>query len=204
MIVAGAGGFAKQLIEAIPTHEYEKLLFFDHDKTKSEIFGKFKVVHSITDVKKHFKEVDNRFCLGTGIPQVRMKMNELLTKSGGKLSSIVSDKAYVSQFARKVGEGVSLLHGAIIEGEVTLEYGAMVNIGASVAHGSTIGKFTELAPSCHISGDCTIGDHCRLGTGAIVIPNITIGKNVTIGAGAVVTKDYGDNLVLVGVPALPV
>lgn len=204
MVVAGAGGFAKQLIEAIPQHEHERLLFFDHDIKKKEIFGKFKVIHSIKDVKKHFTEVDNRFCLGTGIPNIRLKMHELLIKIGGKLSSVVSEKVHISQFVNEIGEGVSILQGVVIEGDVTINDGALINLGASVAHGSTIGSFTELSPACHISGDCTIGSNCRLGTGAIVIPNITIGDNVTIGAGAVVTKNYGNNLVLVGVPALPV
>lgn len=204
MIVAGAGGFAKQLIEAIPIHEHDRLLFFDHDPKKKTVFGKFKVVHSIKDVKEHFSEVDNRFCLGTGIPLIRAKMTDLLVKSGGKLSSVISEKAHISQYVKKIGEGVSILHGAVVEGGVTLNKGALINLGSSIAHGSKIGNFTEIAPAVHISGDCTVGDNCRFGTGAIVIPKVKIGNNVTVGAGAVVTSNFGDNLVLVGLPAKPV
>lgn len=37
--------------------------------------------------------------------------------------------------------------------------------------------------------------------GAIILDGITIGKNVIVGAGAVVTKDVPDNVLVVGLPA---
>lgn len=47
----------------------------------------------------------------------------------------------------------------------------------------------------------TIGDNCWIGANATVIGGVTLGDNVVIGAGAVVTKSFGDNVVLAGVPA---
>lgn len=46
-----------------------------------------------------------------------------------------------------------------------------------------------------------IGDNFDLGMGAIVIGGINIGNNVKVGANAVVNKSFGDNSVLVGIPA---
>lgn len=46
-----------------------------------------------------------------------------------------------------------------------------------------------------------IGDNCWLGAGATVIGRVTLGDNVVVGAGAVVTRSFGDNVVLAGVPA---
>lgn len=40
-----------------------------------------------------------------------------------------------------------------------------------------------------------------IGPGAKIYGNITIGDNVTIGANAVVNKDFGSNLLLIGIPA---
>jgi len=35
----------------------------------------------------------------------------------------------------------------------------------------------------------------------IINPNVTIGNNCIVGAGAVVTKDFPDNVTIAGVPA---
>lgn len=35
----------------------------------------------------------------------------------------------------------------------------------------------------------------------IVLPGVTLGDNVVAGAGAVITKSFGDNVVLAGNPA---
>ncbi len=47
----------------------------------------------------------------------------------------------------------------------------------------------------------TIGDNVWIGGGVTINPGVTIGNNVVIGSGAVVTKDFGDNVILGGVPA---
>ncbi|HET5019591.1 TPA: sugar O-acetyltransferase [Streptococcus pneumoniae] len=47
----------------------------------------------------------------------------------------------------------------------------------------------------------TIGDNFWTGGGVIVLPGVTLGNNVVAGAGAVITKSFGDNVVLAGNPA---
>ncbi len=46
-----------------------------------------------------------------------------------------------------------------------------------------------------------VGDNCNVGSGATILGPIKIGNNVTIAAGAVVTKNVPDNVVVAGVPA---
>ena len=47
----------------------------------------------------------------------------------------------------------------------------------------------------------TIGDNVWLGGGSIICPGVTLGDNVVVGAGCVVTKSFGNNVVLGGNPA---
>ena len=47
----------------------------------------------------------------------------------------------------------------------------------------------------------TIGDNCWIGGGAIINPGVTLGNNVVVASGAVVTKSFGDNVLIGGVPA---
>lgn len=46
-----------------------------------------------------------------------------------------------------------------------------------------------------------LGNHCELGMNSIVIGEIKLGNSVFVGAGAVVTKSFGDEISLAGVPA---
>lgn len=46
-----------------------------------------------------------------------------------------------------------------------------------------------------------IGDNCWIGAGAIINPGVTLGDNVVVASGAVVTKSFGDNVVIGGNPA---
>jgi acetyltransferase-like isoleucine patch superfamily enzyme len=53
-------------------------------------------------------------------------------------------------------------------------------------------------------GKIEIRDNVFVGFGAIVMPNVTIGPNAIVAAGAVVTKDVGEDQIVGGVPAKPI
>lgn len=46
-----------------------------------------------------------------------------------------------------------------------------------------------------------IGNNCWLGGNSSVMPGVTLGNNVIVGGGSVVTKSFGDNVVIAGNPA---
>lgn len=52
-----------------------------------------------------------------------------------------------------------------------------------------------------IPGPVTIGDNLWAGGSVVITPNVTLGNNVIIAAGAVVTKSFGDNVLIGGNPA---
>ena len=47
----------------------------------------------------------------------------------------------------------------------------------------------------------TLGDNCWVGGNAVINPGVTLGNNVVVASGAVVTKRFGDNVVIAGNPA---
>lgn len=50
-------------------------------------------------------------------------------------------------------------------------------------------------------GNVTIGDNLWVGGNATIVPGVTLGNNVVVAAGAVVTKSFGDNVLIGGNPA---
>lgn len=47
----------------------------------------------------------------------------------------------------------------------------------------------------------TIGDNVWIGGNAVINPGVCLGNNVVVASGAVVTRDFPDNVVIAGVPA---
>lgn len=84
-----------------------------------------------------------------------------------------------------------------------------IRIGDNAMFGPNCQLLTPLHPldaQERISGleygaPITIGDNVWLGGGVTILPGVTLGDNVVVGAGAVVTKSFGDNIVLGGNPA---
>ena len=53
----------------------------------------------------------------------------------------------------------------------------------------------------HVQAPVRIGDGCWLGTRSMVLPGVTIGRRVVVAAGAVVTRDVPDDVLVAGNPA---
>lgn len=62
-------------------------------------------------------------------------------------------------------------------------------------------KASERYNGLELGNPVTIGDNCWLGGGCIINPGVTLGNNVVVASGAVVTKSFGDNVVIGGNPA---
>ena len=204
MIVIGAKGFAKEVLEVLhQLNQLEKVVFYDDVNAgiADTLYEKFPVLKSTADAKKYFETTDNRFTIGIGNPVLRKKLYDTFAALGGVFTSTISPYARIGNFGNEIGEGCNIMTGTVITNDVAIKTGVLINLNCTVGHDCTVGAFSELSPGVHISGNCTIGDYAVLGTNATVLPKITIGKNVIIGAGSVVTKDIPDNSLAVGIPA---
>lgn len=86
---------------------------------------------------------------------------------------------------------------------------AEVRIGNNCFMAPQVGIYTAthpIDPTLRNSGleygkPIVIGDNCWIGGHATINPGVTLGDNVVVASGAVVSKSFGDNVVIAGNPA---
>ncbi|WP_370479348.1 acetyltransferase [Tamlana flava] len=206
MIIVGAKGFAKELLQIVSVDMEmpdDAIVFFDNMSTDlpDKIFNRFKLLKSLEAVKDFMvSSGDASFVLGLGNPRLREKLHDEFILLGAVPKTVISKNAEIGSFDVKLGEGTSVMTGARISNAVTIGKGCLIYYNAIITHDCQMGNFVEMSPGATILGRCTIGNYTMVGAGAIILPDVTIGNNVTIGAGAVILNDVPDNYTVVGVP----
>jgi sugar O-acyltransferase (sialic acid O-acetyltransferase NeuD family) len=203
MLIIGAKGFAKEVLEVcFQNHSTEKLAFYDdvNEHELKKLFNQFPILNSMDEAKHYFDVVDNRFTIGIGNPKLRKRMEELFVEIGGVLSSTISNCAQIGQHDVIIGKGANILSGVKISNSVKIGKCSLIYYNSIITHDVVIGDFVEISPGATILGRAQIKNNCHIGAGAVILPDLVIGENSIIGAGAVVTKNIPDNTVVVGVP----
>lgn len=110
-----------------------------------------------------------------------------------------------------MGKGIKISDNVAI-GEFSYIGGAG---GVCIGKDTIIGQYFSIHPENHNYEDpnlpirmqgvsrkgIVIGENCWIGSKVTILDGVTIGNNTVIAAGSVVTKSFGDNVVLGGVPA---
>lgn len=203
MVIIGAGGFAKELLQVIlQKTPIEQVAFYD-DVTSacpSRIFEQFPILKNQRDLQEFFNLHGNDFVLGLGGTQYRKQLSEKVSSWGGNLVSAIDKRASVGTFIQ-IGTGSTVLSQACISNSVQIGKAALIYYNSVITHDCILGDFVEISPGATVLGRSQIGDLTQIGANATVLSNIKVGQNCIIGAGAVVTKNVPDNTVVAGVPA---
>lgn len=203
MLVFGAGGFAKEVLEIIKQDYYfDNLIFYDDVNTNKKLFlNEYKVINNEKCLIDFFKNNDNSFCIGIGNPYNRSLIYEKFIDLGGSIVSIISSKSNIGTHDVSINKGCVILQGVNISNSVLIGKCVIIYYNSVITHDCQIGDFVEISPSVNVLGNVKIGDYTKLGANSTILPNINIGKGVIVGAGAVVTRNIPDYSVVVGVPA---
>jgi len=97
----------------------------------------------------------------------------------------------------ELGEAVRIQHGAFIPRHTKI--GDYAFIGPNVT--MTDDKYPRVNNPDYKAEPPTLDDFCSIGAGAVILPGVRIGKSARVGAGAVVTHDVPEGVLVVGVPA---
>ncbi len=197
LVIIGAGGYSKSVIDAVDYFNYELIGFIDEFATHYEHLGYPVLGKSLDDIENAEK---NFYFIAIGNNEKRKIWYDRLVERGLRLINVVDKSAIVSPRAT-IGNGCFIGKRAIVNSKAIIGNDCIVNSNALAEHGSCLKDHVNLSTGAIINGDVVIGTGSFVGSGSITIGQIHIGEWSTIGAGAVVTKDVGDGVTAVGVPA---
>ncbi len=203
VIVLGAGGHAKVLINALQLCSVQILGITDPDP---ELHGKdilgVPVIGS-DDKLANYGARTVQLVNGLGSISVPSTRCQLFDKYKGQkfiFANVIHPDALLAGDV-KLGEGVQVMAGAVVQPGVFLGDNVIINTRASVDHDCIIGKNSHVAPGVTISGEVHIGAGVHVGTGASIVQGVRIGDASLVGAGSTVLKDIPDGVKAYGCPA---
>ncbi|MCM1220810.1 MAG: acetyltransferase [Lachnospiraceae bacterium] len=204
VIILGAGGHAKVVLEGIDIVQYKVEGFLDKDSSrKGEHISGFPVLGDDSDPGKWFSMGITCCIVGighVGHAELRNRLFLMYAAAGFEMINAVHPTAYISPGAR-MGSGTVIMPGAIVNSGAVIGDNCIINTAAVIEHDVKISNGVHIAPGCVIAGTSCIGDNTFIGAGTTVINGICIGCNSIVGAGSVVVSNLPENSLSLGIPA---
>lgn len=125
--------------------------------------------------------------------EIRIRFYELTGVKIGKdtfinPNVIIVDDRYATQVKIEIGDRVAIAPGVLI-------------ISSSVPNNSELKYHEYIKNNLIKTENITIENDVWIGAGAIILPGVKIGQKSIVGAGAVVTNDVPEQVIVAGIPA---
>lgn len=109
----------------------------------------------------------------------------------------------------EIGERVIVMMGAVVNIGAVIGAGTMIDMNAVVGARAIVGTDCHIGAGAVLAGvleppsasPVVIGDNVLIGANAVVLEGCNVGKGSVVAAGAVVTEDVPENVVVAGQPA---
>ncbi|MBP2623829.1 2,3,4,5-tetrahydropyridine-2,6-dicarboxylate N-acetyltransferase [Streptococcus oricebi] len=109
----------------------------------------------------------------------------------------------------EIGDNAVIMMGAVINIGAEIGSGTMIDMGAVLGGRAIVGKNSHVGAGAVLAGviepasadPVRVGDNVLIGANAVVIEGVQIGHGSVVAAGAIVTQDVPENVVVAGVPA---
>lgn len=140
-----------------------------------------------------------RIAIAVADGATRMRLAEQSLAMGMEVISVIHPRTQIAPSAR-LGKGVFVKAGAIIETNTIVEDYCIIDNGAIIAHDNHVMRACHIAPGAALGSGITIGERVIVGIGAAIATGVTVGRGSIISVGSAVTMDVPDFSVVEGVP----
>jgi len=188
IVLIGGGGHCKAVIDVL---EQEGRFNIIGIIDKPELLGKnvlgYPIIGNDSELNNIVKRCKNVLITIGQIrnPLPRINLFDTVLKLGFTLPSVVSPRAYVSQYA-SIGKGSVIMHDVIVGAGVKIGDNCIINTKSIVEHGSSIGNHCHISTNSVINGDVIVGNGSFIGSGAVTKEGISIDDNFFAKAGSII------------------
>lgn len=205
IIIAGAGGFGREILQLIKDINTFTLTWeiagFINDIP--DALDGYECSHSIIGTIQDWQPLEDEvFVCAIGNPVGRKSVVEKLKSKGASFVSLVHPTAIIGSY-NAIGEGLIMYPYSKIN--VNCIIGSFVSIASStnIGHDVVVGDFCAINAGSVLTGHVKLGNKVFMGTNSTIIPHVVIGDDVFIGAGSVVVSSINPGLRIMGNPARP-
>lgn len=211
IVIVGAGGFGREVLTLIRDINEESAGTWDFvgflatEAPDSTMLRRIDATYLGSDKNEDLlASLHGCHCVvAIGSCSVRRDVTARMRRAGLVPANLVHPSAVIGEDV-ELGRGTIICAGSVLTTNIRLGAGVHVNLLCTVGHDCVLGDFATLAPGVLISGNVTLADEVYMGTNSCTIQGVSIERATIVGAGAVVTRDVGEGLTVVGAPAKPV
>ena len=135
-------------------------------------------------------------------PHTRLKLATQISSMGFDFFNAIHPSSSISGSA-VFGQGITINGQSYIGPDVRLGDHVLVDSCVSISHQCSIERGATVTPGATLAGGVTIETDAYVGPSATIIEDTTVEENAVVGAGAVVTEDVSEGTTVVGIPAEP-
>ncbi|MBR2671013.1 MAG: lipid carrier--UDP-N-acetylgalactosaminyltransferase [Oscillospiraceae bacterium] len=171
LLLVGAGGFGRVVLEhAIQQYDCSFL-----DDNCTGIINGALIVGKTTDIEKLYGQY-KLLIVTIGNNILREEIYSVAKRVGYDIPNIIDPSAYISPYA-SMGSGCIVLNNAVVQNNVKIGNGVILNPGVELHHDSVVGN------------NVTIYTNSVVRSGARICDRVSLGSTLTIGNNVVVEKD---------------
>lgn len=201
LIIVGASGHGKVILDIALQNGYKVAGFLDDDTSKKELIG-YPILGTVSEAFRY--AADTRLILAIGSNETRKKLAEMLSAACSDTpihwATLIHPRAVIGMGVQ-IGAGTVVMAQAVINPDAQIGEHCIINTSAVVEHDNILEDYVHISPKAALAGTVMVGEGTHIGIGAVVRNNLNICGHCTIGAGAVVVKNIEKPGTYMGVPA---
>jgi len=201
LILVGGGGHCKSVIDVAESAGFQIQGILDVPENVGNKVLDYSIIGTDDQIPDFVN--DALFIVTVGHIKdaaLRIKLHKKIVDAGGTLATIVASTAHVSKYAQ-IGEGSVIMHQAVVNADVIIVRGCIINIFANIEHDARIGDYCHISTGAMVNGNCKVGNETFFGSQSVMVNGIEITAGCVIGAGSLVRKNATQKGIYSGNPA---